>query len=200
MVATVAIGESTKAGSADRLSPQVKDLLEIGSGDIHTACGALCSARTPQPSQNLVEPSWNPGVCPFPNLTSGPPRTPEPIWAETPSCWGIKKALVLTTQDLAQAANFRKQPQPLKTKKSTIFITQGKSMGRIQPVSGNAKLLLFSSKHFTQLLGERKKWPLDSSRCSSTGPRVPPELSSPGPLAALPRRWCPEPASAARSG
>ena len=43
-----------------------------------TACGALFSTRTtPQPSQNLVEPSWN--------LTSGPPRTtPEPIWAETP--------------------------------------------------------------------------------------------------------------------
>ena len=27
-----------------------------------TACGDLCSARTtPQPSQNLVEPSWNIG-------------------------------------------------------------------------------------------------------------------------------------------
>ena len=54
-----------------------------------TACGALFSARTtPQPSQNLVEPSWNPGeilVEPSWNLTSGPPRTtPEPIWAETP--------------------------------------------------------------------------------------------------------------------
>ena len=63
-----------------------------------TACGALSSARTtPQPSQNLVEPSWNltfvePSwnlggtfVEPSWNLTSGPPRiTPEPIWAETP--------------------------------------------------------------------------------------------------------------------
>ena len=58
--------------------------------------GALIlSARTTsQPSQNLVEPSWNPGgtlVEPWWNprswnLTSGPPRTtPEPIWAETPS-------------------------------------------------------------------------------------------------------------------
>ena len=48
-----------------------------------TACGALFSARTtPEPSQNLVEPWWNPGGT-LP--TSGPPRTtPEPIWAETP--------------------------------------------------------------------------------------------------------------------
>ena len=50
-----------------------------------TACGALSSARTtPQPSQNLVEPWWNPRgtlVEPSWNLTSGPR---EPIWAETP--------------------------------------------------------------------------------------------------------------------
>ena len=57
-----------------------------------TACGALFGACTtpqlPQPSQNLVEPSWNPRgtlVEPSWNLTSGPPKTtPEPIWAETP--------------------------------------------------------------------------------------------------------------------
>ena len=65
-----------------------------------TECGSLFSARTtPQPSQNLVEPSWNPrGTLVEPwwnpggtlvelswNLTAGPPRTtPEPIWAETP--------------------------------------------------------------------------------------------------------------------
>ena len=48
--------------------------------------GALFTARTtPQPSQNLVEPSWNPNgtlVKPLWNLTSR--TTPEPIWAETP--------------------------------------------------------------------------------------------------------------------
>ena len=37
--------------------------------------------------KSLVEPWWDPGgtlVEPSWNLTSGPPRTPEPIWAETP--------------------------------------------------------------------------------------------------------------------
>ena len=62
---------------------------KISSGDTPTACGALFSARTtPQPSQNLVEPSWNLGgtlVEPSWNLASGPPQTtPEPIWVETP--------------------------------------------------------------------------------------------------------------------
>ena len=54
-----------------------------------TACGAFFSARTtPQPSQNRVEPWWNPrGILVEPswNLSSGSPQTnPEPIWAETP--------------------------------------------------------------------------------------------------------------------
>ena len=59
-----------------------------------TARGALFSARaTPQPSQNLVEPWWNPGgtlVEPSWNLTSGPLTTPEPIWARPQSffSWG----------------------------------------------------------------------------------------------------------------
>ena len=42
-----------------------------------TACGALFSARTTlQPSQNLVEPSWNPGgTLVEPHLRAGPPRS-----------------------------------------------------------------------------------------------------------------------------
>ena len=73
-----------------------------------TAWGAR---TTPQPSQNLVEPSWNPRrtmLEPSWNLTSGPPRTiPEPIWAETPkafSCWGKKGTLTLTSllEDLGE--------------------------------------------------------------------------------------------------
>ena len=60
-----------------------------------TACGALFSARTtPQPSQNLMEPSWNPGgtlVEPWWNLTS---RHPEPIWAETPKLSAVGEKLI----------------------------------------------------------------------------------------------------------
>ena len=74
------------------IQTQIKQALVISA----TSCGALFGARTtPQPSQNLVEPSWNPGgtlVEPSWNLISGSPRTtPEPIWAETPKLSAVEK-------------------------------------------------------------------------------------------------------------
>ena len=72
---------------------------KISSRDIPNSMAVLFFAdrTTPQPSQNLMEPWWNPGgtlMEPSWNLPSGPPRTsPEPIWAETPelSAVGEKK-------------------------------------------------------------------------------------------------------------
>ena len=88
-----------------------------------TACGALCSARTtPQPSQNLVEPWWNPAgnlVEPSWNLTSGPPRTtPEPIWAETQKLSAVGGKI----RHVMEYASFH-IPMPIQSRVSKAFHT-----------------------------------------------------------------------------
>ena len=90
------------------------------------ACCAFSAPTTPQPSQNLVEPWWNPprGILVEPwsnpaggtlvepswNLTPGSPRTtPEPIWAETPklSVFGEKVVLSSGQQGLTRGKRKR---------------------------------------------------------------------------------------------
>ena len=77
-----------------RTPPQKKKRAQVISP---TACGALFSARTtPQPSQNLVEPSWNPGKTLVEPYLRAARTTPEPIWAETPKLSAVgEKATVV---------------------------------------------------------------------------------------------------------
>ena len=93
-----------------------------------TACGALFSARTtPQPSQNLVEPSWN--------LTSGPPRTtPEQLSAVMEKHTHIKQHKQTTPpppQRKRAAHNNRRNTFPHNSKQRISIARLGRRSARV---------------------------------------------------------------------
>ena len=117
-----------------------------------TACGALCSARTtPQPSQNLAEPSWNPGGTLVEPCLRAAPDHPEPIWAETPKRSAVGKTKTRTLRTLTP---LRKESTPFSVKASRpiagLFLYQGHNRNTIQETVTLSKMNIMFEHLFSQ--------------------------------------------------
>ena len=109
-----------------------------------TDCGALCSARTtPQPSQSLVEPLWNPGEPWWNPRGTLPQDRPGAYLGRDPkasSCWG--------KETIGNITNTDKQQEKQNTHKHTSCrLSELSKTDYVRPMASLLPLLPNASQH-----------------------------------------------------